>query len=1168
MERGNKHPDFVHLHVHSHYSLLDGLTKVPDLVAKVGEQGAEALALTDHGNMYGAIEFYEECLKNKIKPIIGSEIYITQGNLEDREATTKREKNYHHLVLLAKNFEGYQNLMRITTKAHLEGYYYRPRIDHEYLANHAKGLICLSGCLRGELPSAILQGDKEKARRIISWHKELFGADYYLELERHLHIPEQKTVNEALIKLGKEFNIPLVATVDSHYLSVSDAEAQDVLLCIQTNATLQDENRFTMKGEIFDLTDPQLIKEHFRGIPETLTNTKLIADKVELTIPMGKPVLPHFGVPKGESEISYLKKLVEKGARQRLGSHLGEEEREKLKYELSIIEKTGYEAYFLVVADFVNWAKSKGIVVGPGRGSAASSLVSYVLGITDVNPLRHGLFFERFLNLERIQMPDFDIDFADDRRGEVIQYMVEKYGKEKVAQIITFGTMASRAAVRDVGRVLGMSYSEVDRIAKMIPPPVQGRHIPLGKTLGENKELTELYRGDPRVKKLLDLAKKLEGTVRHASTHAAGVVLGDKDLVNYAPLQYTPKGEISLVTQYSMIPLEKLGLLKMDFLGLKNLTTIKNTLRIVRKTQEVNLDISQIPFDDKKTYQLLAATKTTGVFQLEGEGMRRYLGELKPGVFEDIVAMVALYRPGPIELIPDFIARKHGKKKIEYLHPKLEPILRETYGIAVYQEQVLQVARDLCGFTLGEADVLRKAIGKKIPRLLIEQREKFISGAIKNGVSPAVAEQLFEFVKPFAAYGFNKAHAVGYATISYWTAYLKANFPREFMAALLTSDANDLDKTAKNIAEAKNLGIKVMPPDVNESFTDFAVVKDSGNIRFGLNAIKNVGYKVSEMIVEERKENGWYGTLDDFLGRVPRDVLNRKTLESLIKAGALDNFGERNALLTSLPELSKFAEETRGYRDRGQTDLFGVLDPEILSAQRDFTLPAVAPASREEKLAWEKELLGTYVSEHPLEEVLPKLRDRVREIVSLKLKDDRSQVRLAGLLTRLQRVTTKNGEGMLFADLEDLSGTVELIVFPKVLSSEPNLWQKGTPLIIEGRVNVKDVEVEGDHRMEVKVVVEKMKRLDQNMVKKLLAQKKVSKTTPAPNHLIVHLPKGFGRGKLLKLKEVLGRYPGETPVVLEMDDAGGGRRLAVPLKVDHSANLQKELKDLFEKSVA
>jgi len=1162
MKRGNKHPDFVHLHVHSHYSLLDGLSKIPDLVDKAKEQGAEALALTDHGNMYGAIEFYEECKKKGIKPIIGSEVYITSGRLTDRGTGDRREKNYYHLVLLAKNFEGYQNLMRIITKAHLEGYYYRPRIDHDYLANHASGLIALSACLRGEVPSALLQGDEEEGRRIASWYKEVFGPDYYLELERHPNMPDQKKANQAIIKLSRELNIPLVATVDSHYISAADAEAQDVLLCIQTNSTLQDENRFTMKGEIFDLTDPQLIKDYFKGVPEAIRNTKEIAAKVDLTIPMGKFVLPRFAVPSGETEKSYLKRMVEQGIAKRFAGRLNKAEQERLEYELSIIDKTGYESYFLVVADFVNWAKRQGIVVGPGRGSAASSLVSYILGITDINPLKHGLIFERFLNLERIQMPDFDIDFADDRRDEVIQYMVEKYGKDKVAQIVTFGTLASRAAVRDVGRVLGMSYSEVDRIAKMIPPPIQGRHVSLERSIRDSAELRELYRSDARIKRLLDLAQKLEGTVRHASTHAAGVLLADKNLVNYTPLQYAPKGEISVVTQYSMIPLEKLGLLKIDFLGLKNLTTIKNTLRIIRKTQGVELETSKIPPDDEKTYQLLADAKTTGVFQLESDGMKRYLKELKPERFEDIVAMVALYRPGPIELIPDFIARKHGQKKIEYLHPKLEPILKETYGIAVYQEQVLKIAQELCGFTLGEADVLRKAIGKKIPRLLAEQREKFISGAMKNEVSQKVAEQLFEFVKPFAAYGFNKAHAVSYATISYWTAYLKANFPREFMAALLTSDSRDLDKTAKNIAEAKELGIEVLPPDVNESFTDFAVVKDSGNIRFGLNAIKNVGYKVSEMIVEERKENGLYVSLSDFLRRVPREVLNRKTLESLIKAGALDRFGERNALLAALPELAKFAEESKGYQDQGQTDLFGVLDPESASARKEFVLPSVDAASKKERLDWEKELLGTYVSEHPLEDVLPKLKGLVREIGSLRLKDDRNRVRLAGLLTRLQKVVTKNGGSMLFADLEDLSGTVELIVFPKLLSADNTLWQRGKALIVEGRVNVKDVEREGVHRMEIKVVADKAKSLDPAAVKKLSTLKRSYNSSPS-EQMLIRLPRGFKNSHLSQLKEILTHYPGKERVVLEIIGEKGVSRVEIPVKVKNSAELQRALKDLF-----
>ena len=652
--------DFVHLHVHSHYSLLDGLSKVPDLVSKAKTQGAIALALTDHGVMYGAIEFYQECRKAGIKPIVGNEIYVTQGQITDRELK-RGEKNFYHLTLLAKNYAGYVNLMRLTTEAHLRGFYYRPRVDHETLGKYANGLICLSGCLGGELAQTILHGDLDKAKQIALWHKNLFGEDYYLELQYHPNIADQQTVNDALIGLSQELNIALVVTTDSHYLCAEDAEAQDVLLCVQTGAKVEDSNRFSMQGELFDLKDPKEIIEAFKHVPEAVANTLKVAEKCELEIPTGGMILPSFDVPDGETLQSCLDREVERGLGRRFGDVIPTEVRERVEYEMAVVTQMGYQSYFLIVADFVNWARNKGILVGPGRGSAAGSMVSYALQITNINPLLHGLLFERFLNPERISMPDIDLDFADDRRGEVIDYVIEKYGRNRVAQIITFGTMASRAAIRDVGRAIGMTYGEVDRIAKMVPPPQQGKHTPLAIHLENVQELKDIYASDPRAKRLLDLAQKMEGTIRHASTHAAGVVIGDKDLTHYVPLQYSPTGDRTLITQYSMYPVETIGLLKMDFLGLKNLTIIKNALRIIRKIHDQDVDLDALPFDDAKTFELLAAANTTGVFQLEGEGMRRYLKELKPTVFSDIAAMIALYRPGPIELIPDFIARKQGR---------------------------------------------------------------------------------------------------------------------------------------------------------------------------------------------------------------------------------------------------------------------------------------------------------------------------------------------------------------------------------------------------------------------------------------------------------------------------------------------------------------------------
>ena len=1174
--------DFVHLHLHSHYSLLDGLSKVPDLVAKAKEQGAKALALTDHGVMYGAIEFYNECKKQGIKPIVGNEVYITRGKLTDRELK-RGEKNYYHLTLLAKDHEGYVNLMKLTTEAHLKGFYYRPRIDYETLKKHARGLVCMSGCLNGELHRTILDGKMDEANQIALWHKGVFGDDYYLELQYHPNIPEQQKVNDVLISLSQELDIPLVVTTDSHYLNADDQEAHEVLLCIQTGSQITDEKRFSMKGEIFDIKDPQEIINAFKHVPEAIANTVKIADKCNLEIPMGGSILPPFELPEGETIDSFFDKQIKKGLKNRLGESVSQKVHDLIAYEKSVIEQVDYKSYFLIVADFVNWAKSNGILVGPGRGSAAGSIVSYVLGITDINPLEHNLVFERFLNPERVEPPDIDIDFADDRRHEVIEYVTEKYGRNRVANIITFGTMASRAAVRDTGRALGMSYGEVDRIAKIIPPPQQGKHTPLAKHIENVAELREAYDNNPAVKRLLDLSQKLEGTIRHASTHAAGVVIGDKDLVNYTPLQYSPTGDQIITTQYSMYPIGDLGLMKMDFLGLKNLTIIKNTLRIVRKICDREIDLDKIPFDDVKVFELLRAGNTSGVFQLEGEGMTRYVKELQPTVFNDISAIIALFRPGPIELIPEFIARKHGRKKIEYLHPKLEPILKDTYGIAVFQEQVLQIARDLCGFTLGEADVLRKAIGKKIPKLLAEQKDKFLKGAISNGISQSIAEKLFHFVEPFALYGFNRAHTTSYATISYWTAYLKAYFPNAFMAALMTSDQHDLDKIAQYISECEKMGLKVTPPSVNKSFTDFAVVRETGEIVFGLNVIKNVGRKVSDMIVDERKANGDYVDLVDFVKRAGRDVINRKTLESLVLGGALDDLEDRKVLIESLDGILAFASDYYRRLDSTQEELFGEAE---VGGSDEIKLAVTEMATDQERLAWEREYLGTFVSHHPLKDIMSKLEGKVRQIGQLSSVDDNVSAKIAGIVTRVQQVLTKQGEPMLFVTLQDLSGTAEVVVFPKVLDKTKDMWIRDKVLAVSGKVNIKETaENQGD---EIVVVTEpkllavtaieandaSISQIEQmgrdGAVRDGFAPMQVSSNATSPKRfeyikdvLFIRLPHDFTNGKLGDLKKVLDQHPGEFSVVLELFSRGRWQTVKTGAKSSRSENLEKELSNIL-----
>lgn len=1169
---------FAHLHVHSHYSLLDGLSKVPDLVAKAKEQGATALALTDHGVMYGAIEFYKECKKTGIKPIVGNEVYITKGKLTDREMK-RGEKNFFHLTLLSKNHDGYVNLMKMTTEAHVRGFYYKPRIDHEVLEAHASGIICLSGCLAGELAQAIMHGTPEDAREVIAWHQRVFGDDYYLEVQHHPNIADQGKVNEAIFGYAAEFNIPVVLTTDSHYLCSDDSEAQDVLLCVQTGAKVEDENRFSMKGEIFDLTDPAELAEAFASMPEVLENTMAVADKVNLEIPMGDLILPLFELPEGETADTYFDNKVAEGLKYRFGDNPSEEVLKRVEYEVSVIATAGFKTYMLIVADFINWAKDNGIMVGPGRGSAAGCIVAYLLKITDVDPLEHNLLFERFLNAERISMPDIDVDFADDRRNEVIEYVRQKYGANRVAQIVTFGTMASRAAVRDVGRVLGVNYNDVDRIAKLIPPPQQGKYKSLSDHLANVPELRAEYENSEQTRKLLDLSMKLEGTIRHASTHAAGVVIGDRDLVNYTPLQKAPAGESDvLVTQYSMYPVESVGLLKMDFLGLKNLTIIQNTLRIVRAAYGADVDMSKLPFDDPKTFELLAAADTTGVFQLEGEGMRKYLKELHPTVFNDVAAMIALYRPGPIEFIPEFIARKQGKKKITYLHPKLEPILSDTYGIAVFQEQVLQIARDLCGFTLGEADVLRKAIGKKIPALLEEQREKFVSGALAQGITQDVATKLFSFVEPFALYGFNRAHSTSYGVISYWTAYLKAHYRSAFMAAVMTSGQRDLDDIAKFISECEHAGIKVLIPSVNKSFTDFAIVKETGEITFGLNAIKNVGRKVSEAIVEERKVNGEYANLTDFVKRAGRDVINKKTLEGLAYAGAFDDFAERKTILENIEKILEFSSS---FYTKGDSTQMGMFEDGELGVPSQIALQATEPATEKERLTWEREYLGTFVSQHPLKEILPKLDGLVRPIKSLSIADDNRVIRVAGVVGRVQKVVTKRGDAMMFVTIEDLTGTMEVIVFPKVLEETKKLWERDKILIISGKVNVKEfTEDNGDEIVivaEPKILADEVREAEDKEIARLkeadgmLNERRgpqkvplmLSRVERREDQVVIKIPKGFTNGKLAELKETLAKYPGEEALSLEVFVDGRWQVVPTQTKATVSQELEKELAGLL-----
>jgi DNA polymerase-3 subunit alpha len=1055
---------FTHLHVHSHYSLLDGLPKIDGLLDRALELGMDSLALTDHGSLYGAVEFYKKAKAKGVKPIIGSEMYVAPGRLEDKQSKID-DKNYH-LILLVKNKTGYKNLVFLTTKAWLDGFYYKPRIDKTVLRQHAEGLIGSSACLAGEIPRAIMHGNLEKAEKLALEYQNIFGpGNFFLELQNHPNLPEQQKVNAALIEIAKKNNIPLIATNDIHYLRPEDNHAQDILMLVNTGAEIDDPERLSMKDNDFSMRSPKAMGDYFESVPEAISNTQKIVEACNFEFELGKYQLPHFNVPGKQTAEEYLKTLSYQGISKKYPGQTSQEILERIEYELSIITKTGFAPYFLIVHDFINWAKGQNIVVGPGRGSAAGSIVSYLLNITEIDPLKYDLIFERFLNPERISMPDIDMDFADDRRDEVITYVRQKYGDDHVAQIITFGTMAARAAIRDTGRAMGYAYTLCDQVAKTIPPGMT-----LQQSLQESAEFRQMYESDEQTKKLIDTALKLEGVARHASTHAAGVVITKDPLNTIVPLQKPTQEGGGIVTQYEMHAIEDLGLLKMDFLGLKTLTQIQNAIKIIQNTKDIKIDISTLPLDDLDTYKLLQEARTTGVFQLESGGMKRNLKELKPTVFEDIIAMVALYRPGPMDLIPDFIARKHGLKKMEYIHPGLEPIIGNTYGIIVYQEQVMAIASRLAGFTLPEADTLRKAMGKKIKKLMDEQREKLIQGMMRNNIAGSTAQQIWEFIEPFARYGFNKSHATCYALIGYQTAYLKSHFPTEFMAALMNSESDDIERIAFLIDECRKMKIDVLPPDVNESMGGFTVIKD-GTIRFGLNAIKNVGENVVAAIVKERKKNGNFSTITEMIERVQDKDLNKKSMESLVRCGATDCIGERGQLLANMESLLNYAREMQRPKTNGQVSLFstGTENKTILPPLK---LQEAPPASKKEKLDWEKELLGLYISEHPIREYEKVLKKMAITPSQLSQQLVGKNTRVGGVISHIHKIITKAGKPMLFVGLEDDRVKIEVLVFPRMLEKTPTFWQEGKVIIASGRLDDK----EGNY----KLLCEEAQEINQN----------------------------------------------------------------------------------------
>jgi len=1035
---------FTHLHVHSHYSLLDGLARPEQLLKQAKGMGLDALALTDHGVMYGAIEFYSLAKKMGIKPIIGCEVYLAPNSLTDK--TPKIDSKFYHLVLLAKNKTGYYNLLKLVTIAELEGFYYKPRIDKEVLKKHSDGLIALSACAKGEIPSALLVGDYKKASQLAQEYQEIFGKDnFYLELQHHPELPDQEKINNGLLKLSKELNIPAVITTDVHYTKKEDKEAQDVLLAIQTGTDIENKDRLSMKEMDLYFKSPEEIEKDFSKYPELFENIKKIVDQCNLELDLGEIILPHFTTPKGEDSFQYLKEVALQNFK-KIYSLKNKEAKERFDYELKIIKETGFADYFLIIHDFIRFTKEENILTNT-RGSAAGSLIAYVLGITSVDPLEHGLYFERFLNPERIQPPDIDLDIADNRRADLINYITEKYGQDHVAQIITFGIMKSRMAVRDVTRALGHPYALGDQISKLLP-----QNITINKALSIVPELRQLYGTDTDARDIIDMAKQLEGVARHASTHAAGVVISREPLVHYSPLQHSSRNDKEVITQYDMYALEKIGLLKVDILGLANLTIIKNALRIIKKVYGDEINLDKLGFEDKKVYKLLSDGNTVGIFQVEGQGMRRYLQELKPTTFEDIIAMLSLYRPGPMEFIPSFINRKRGKEKIVYLHPKLKPILEKTYNICIYQEQLMQIAHDLGGFSMGEADVLRKAVGKKIQTLLQAQREKLIEGMIKNDIKKPIAEKIWAWVEPFARYGFNKSHSASYARITYQTAWLKAHYPNAFMAALLTSDFGNLDRIAIEIAECQRLGIEVKPPSVNESFAEFGTDKKTGNIYFSLAAIKNVGEGVATIIQEERQNNGIFENLTDFLKRMSRQALNKKTLESLIKAGALDCFGDRELMADHLEEIVDWVYRFHNHKNDNQISLFGESDSDDVldNLKRNNS---IKPPNKTQRINWEREYLGIYLTGHPLDSyknILGKIALTVSQLDPCYLG---RKIKVCGFISRIQKVRTKRGKSMVFTRLADYNNSIEVVLYPTVLANNLDVLREDKVLLVEGKMD-------------------------------------------------------------------------------------------------------------------
>lgn len=1041
-----KKNDFVHLHVHTEYSLLDGASRVKDLVKAVKDLGMKAIAITDHGSMYGVIDFYKAAQKEGIKPIIGCEVYIAPASRHD--AFEVDGTRYYHLILLAENQQGYSNLVKLVSLANTEGMYYKPRVDKELLRQYHEGIICLSACIAGEIPQAILRDNLNKAEELVKEYVDIFGKDnFFIELQDH-GMPEEKKSNAALVELARKYDLGMVATNDLHYIKKEDSEFHDVLLCIQTGKTVDDENRMRFPSDTFYLRSPAEMAELFSAYEGALSNTVKIAERCQVDFEFGNLHLPNFPLPEGMTDERYLRKLCE----ERLSSRYAEVTNainERLAYELGVIHSMGFDSYFLIVWDFINYARSKNIAVGPGRGSAAGSIVAYLLGITDIDPLAYKLLFERFLNPERVTMPDIDIDFCYIRREEVIEYVKSRYGEDHVAQIITFGTMAAKGAIRDVGRVLNMPYGEVDIVAKLIPTELG---ITIDKALKQSTELKDMYQDNPAVKRLIDFARDVEGLPRHSSTHAAGVVIARDPLTEYVPVQVS---EGTLVTQYDKDHVEELGLLKMDFLGLRTLTVISDALVHIKESRGEIIDLEKIPLEDAETSAMLCAGHTGAVFQMESSGMTTLVKDLKPTGFADLIPLVALYRPGPLGsgMVADFINGRHGKKEVTYMHPLLEPILRETFGVVLYQEQVMQIVQVLAGFTLGQADLLRRAMGKKKHAILMAQKENFINGAAENGIDSELANTIFDLLTHFADYGFNKSHSAAYALVAYQTAYLKAHYPQEFMAAMLSSVMGTNDKVGIYIEQCRHMGIKILPPDINASKASFSVDKDA--IRFGLAAVKNVGDAALNNLVQVRERDGAFKSMVDFCSRVDTRAVNKRVMESLIKCGAFDSLGGRRAQLLAVLDQALDAAASK-QRDAASGQI-GLFESAAMEEVEEIKLPDIPELPKKEILNLEKEITGFYITGHPLDAYRDKIKSfmTIPQILDGSVKDGQI-VKLAGIIASAKRITTKKGDTMCFLQLEDFTQNIEVVVFPRIFYQNVNALVPDTPIVVQGRTNMTD----------------------------------------------------------------------------------------------------------------